>query len=222
MALNFIETKNKKLFSRRELAIGFSALLIVAVYFVFPAKLTGEWFLINLLLFLIFPILVVRLILKENLGSFGFSPGNFRTGILLGAATAIFFSLLIYFLLSYPNFRSGFSFYLPVAGNFWNFLWFDFFVGGIILFSREFFFRGFFQMGIERRMGLFAIPIQAFLAALVHARSSWLELALVFFIALAGGFATMRSRSFLYSFAATWIIFLAGDIMIIRILRAGG
>lgn len=221
MSLKFIQTNNNVKFTRRELLIGFSALLITAVYFIFPAKLTGEWFLINLLLFLVFPALIIRLILRENLKNFGFAAGNFRTGILMGGATAIIFSLLIYFLLSYPNFRSGFSFYLPAASSFWSFLWFDFFIGGAALFTREFFLRGFFQTGLESGLGRWAILAQAILDTVLSAKSSWIEISILFLFGLAGGFTTFKSRSFFWSFAAMWIIFLAGDIMIIRMLGGG-
>ncbi len=202
--------------NRRELLIGFCAVLIMVVRFLFPMELVGEWFWINILLFLIFPLITIKFILKEDLKNFGFSWGNYKTGIPMALITITVFSLISYFLIKA---KYKFSFYIPAAESFWTFLWFDLLVMGIVFFSREVFFRGFIQLGLEKKLGIYAVLGGVFLNTLLFLQSSWTEIILVFLMSLVAGAIVWRSRSIAYSSAALWIISLTADIIIIRLVN---
>jgi len=220
MALNLIEAKNSKKLGRREFLIGFVALLAIAINFVFPVKAIGESFWATLFLFLVFPLLAVKYILKEPLSSFGISTGNKKKGIILSVITVVIFVLLNYYLVSQPRFQHQLTISSDFINNFWSFLLFTLVISSSIHFFWEFFFRGFLQLGLEKKLGIYAIPAQAILQTAAYFRNSWLLLTLIFFSALAAGVITRQSRSILYSFLSMWLIALSLDIMIIRIVHS--
>lgn len=219
MALNFIERKNSKKFTRRELLIGFCVLLVVAIRFIFPARLAGEQFWLSLILFFIFPLLIVRFVLRENLKSFGFSFANLRKEWLWSATAIFLFSLLSYLLVYFPATRNQLSISPDITQSFALFLWYDLFLAGFILFSAEFFFRGFIGFGLEKKIGYWAIPLQAVLYSLVFLKQSWLEILLIFLIASIAGLIAKKSRSIFCSFAFVWISSLVADIILIRFIH---
>lgn len=223
MPITFPETKKIKSFSlaesHRELVIIFCVLLAIFAGFIFPAKLAGEWFWSNILLFFAFPALIVSFLLKEKIKDFGLSKGLPKIGLVLSLITIAIFIALIYYLLFISGFKKQINFYPAAVDNFWNFLWFNFFAAGLVFFAREFFFRGFLQIGLEKKLGVSVIPLQSILYALLYLKSSWTEIILIFLLSLAAGFIVYKSRSIYYSFLAMWIISLSADIMIIRILH---
>ncbi|MFH0930206.1 MAG: CPBP family glutamic-type intramembrane protease [Candidatus Moraniibacteriota bacterium] len=221
MALNFIETKNSQKFTRREILIGFVAILAIAINFIFPVKAIGESFWTTLFIFLVFPLLAVKYILKEPLASFGLSTGNKKMGIILSVITVLIFVLLNYYLVSQPRFQHQLTISPDFINNFWSFLLFTLVISSSIHFFWEFFFRGFIGLGLEKKFGIYAIPLQAALQSIAFFKNSWLLLALIFFSALAAGVIARQSRSVLYSFLSMWLIALSLDIMIIRIVRLG-
>jgi membrane protease YdiL (CAAX protease family) len=205
----------------REATIAFSALLILLVRFLFPAKLAGEMFWINLFLFLVFPWLIVRFLLKENLNDFGISAGNLKRGVSLSVIFVLVFVFLNYFLVSKTGFRNQLQIYTPSLASFWIFLWFQLVVSLPSHFSWEFFFRGFLHMGLEKKIGKYAVLFQALAQTLLYARSSWAVIFLIGSSALAAGLVARQSRSIYYSFVSMWIISVCLDIMVIRYLRLG-
>lgn len=207
--------------NHREAAIAFCAVLILLVRFLFPAKLAGELFWINLLLFLVFPWVIVRFLLKENVQGFGISIGNKKKGILLSATFVLIFVLLNYFLVYKTGLRNQLQVYPASLSSFWIFLWFQLVISLPSHFSWEFFFRGFLQMGLEKKIGKYAVLVQALAQTLLYAKSSWIIIFLIGSSALAAGLIARQSRSIYYSFVAMWIISVSLDIMIIRYIYSG-
>ena len=219
MALKFIEATKRKKFTRRELLIGFAALLAIAVNFVFPIKWPANLFGQLFFFFWFFRLLVAIFIFKEPLANFGISKGNLKKGVVYSLALILIFALINYYLVYRSSFRSQFLVSPDLIQNFWMFLGFSLFISLPIHFFWEFFFRGFIQLGFEKKIGLYAIPAQAILQTLAYPRNSWLLLVLIFSSALAAGFIARQSRSIFYSFLAMWIISVSLDIMIIRIVH---
>lgn len=211
--------KEKFSFSHRELLIGFCAVLVLIVRFIFPVTLTGELFWSSLALFFVFPFLIIRYFLKENLGNFGLSRGNVRSGVILSVVVIITFILLNYFVIRNPALRGQISVLPEMAGSFWAFLWFALVISASLHFSWEFFFRGFLQLGLEKRLGWFSLFAQAFLQSLIFIQGSWVMILLVFFSALSAGIIARQSRSVVYSFISMWIISISLDIMVVRFIN---
>jgi len=221
MALTFIEEKTGRKFTHRELLIGFVAIFAIAIRFIFPAKLNGEIFWVNLILFFIFPWLVIRFLLKEKLGDFGISWGDPKKGIIFSVFTLAIFLAANYYIVSNPAFRSQLPISPDMARSFWIFLWFEILIFLPLHFFWEFFFRGFLQFGFEKKIGYFAILVQALVQTMVYWGSSWLVILLILSSALFAGLIARASRSIVYSFATMWLISISFDIMIIRLIHHG-
>ncbi|OGI25078.1 MAG: hypothetical protein A3J76_02490 [Candidatus Moranbacteria bacterium RBG_13_45_13] len=205
----------------REMLIGFGALLVIAIRFVFPAKLDGEIFWINLALFFLFPWLIIRLLLKEDLKSFGLSWGNRKIGFTLSVVVTLLFVGANYLIISKPALRNQLQVSPDLAKGFWTFFWFIFFVSLPLHFFWEFFFRGFIQLGLEKKLAYSGIFLQALLQTSGYLKSPWLIIFLIFSSALAAGFVARQSRSIIYSFVSMWLISTSLDIMIARFIHQG-
>lgn len=217
-------SKNKLSFffaHNRELLIGFCALLVILVRILFPAKMNGEFFWINIFLFLLFPWLVIRFLLKENLKTFGISWGNYKKGIVFSAISLVVFCLINYLVVYKFNLRNHLQISPDIVKNFWFFLWLQIAISLPAHFSWEFFFRGFLQLGLERKIGKYAIILQALAQTALYAKSSWVIIFLIGSSSLAAGIVTQQSRSIFYSFVSMWLISISLDIMIIRFIHQG-
>lgn len=217
MVLKFVETKQNKKFTRRDLLIGFCAALVLVVSLIFPQTAYGETFWLSFFLFAIFPATIVLFILKEPLKNFGLSLGQRRLGIILSAIVVIIFILANYFLLFHSKYGGQLPIPTFIINSFAVFLAFEIFISLPLHFFWEFFFRGFVQLGFEKRLGMFSLPLAAVLQALLSFRASWTLILLVLFSSLAAGLIVRQSRSVLYSALSLWIISVSLDIMIIRI-----
>lgn len=205
----------------RELLIGFCTLLIVSISFIFPQKSFGETFWLSLVFFAVFPILVILFLLKEPLKNFGLSLGSRRKGIVFSAAVVIIFVLLNYYLVFHSGFRSQLFLPLGAAGGFLNFLAFEFFIALPLHFFWEAFYRGFLQMGLEKKLGIFSLILAVVLQTLLSFGGNWATILLVFLSSLAAGLIVRQSRSIVYSAASLWIISVSLDIMLIRLINSG-
>jgi len=207
---------------QREILIGFCALLILLVRFIFPANLSGEVFWMVLTLFFIFPFLVVRFVLKENSKDFGMKFGNIRNGILFAAILFFILAAASYFIVSKGAWRNQLLLPSGIARSFWYFLWFELLIALPIHFFWEFFFRGFVQLGLEKKLGIFSLFLQGLLQTLLAVRSPRPMIFLVLASSLLAGFVVYKSRSIYYSAAAMWLVSLGLDIILIRYINFGG
>jgi membrane protease YdiL (CAAX protease family) len=219
MAINLSRKRTLNNFFRdhqREILIGFCALLVLFVSLIFPKKSSGESFWLSFFLFFLFPLLTVRFLLKEPLANFGFSRGDMKKGIIFSAIFVFFFIILNYIIVSKPEFRNQLLITPGIAHNFWNFLIFQFLVALPLHFFGETFFRGFLQLGTEKKLGKYSLILQALLQSLLFAKGSLVIILLIFLSALAAGIIARQSRSIYYSFVAMWIISISLDIILIR------
>lgn len=219
MTLNFIERKNSKKFTRRELLIGFCAVLVVLVSLFFPQTAYGETFWLSFLLFTIFPALAILFLLKEPLKNFGIAFGERKIGFILSAAVVIAFIFANYYLLFHTKYGGQLSIARGIIGSFTAFLLFEIFISLPLHFFWEFFFRGFLQLGLEKKLGIFSLILAAILQALLFGRSGWIVFSLILLSSLSAGLVARQSRSILYSAISLWLISMSLDIMIIRIVH---
>lgn len=219
MALKFIEIKSNRKFTRRELLIGFTALLAVLVSFIFPQTAFGETFWLSFFLFAVFPALAAGYLLKEPLQNFGLTLGKPRIGIIFSITITLAFVLLNYFVVFHSKYAGQLAISPFIINSFSAFLAFEIFIALPLHFFWEFFFRGFVQLGFEKRMGIYSLPLAAVLQTLLFFRSSWIIIGLIFLSSAAAGLIARQSRSVLYSTLSMWIISVSLDIMIIRIIR---
>lgn len=203
---------------QREILIGFCVFLAIFVRLIFPVNLAGEWLWLNFILFFVFPYLIIHFILQEKVADFGLQKGNFRFGIGLSLVTILVFSIVNFFLIFKTRLGNDFRIYSSVVNNFWIFLWFETIIAGVVFFAREFFFRGFFFFGLEKILGWWIVPLQAFLYGIIFTKYSWLSAGTVFLSSLVMGSLVKITRSIYYSFLAMWLISLISDIMLIKLI----
>jgi len=204
--------------SHREAFIFFCGLLVLLVGWLFPIQLVSESRFAALILLLAFPVLVILFVLKDPVQNFGLQVGKYKTGLALAAGSFVIFSLLNYFLIFRFNLKEQVLASPGVSPNFWYFLFYELGAATLMVFSWEFFFRGFLQLGLEKKFGIYSLLLGAILSSLIFWKSSWLALGLRFLMYLAAGFTTLKSRSVFYSALAIWLISLALDIMLIKAL----
>ena len=219
MALKFIEQKTSKKFTRRELLIGFTALLAVLVSLVFPQTAYGETFWLSFFLFAVFPALTVVFLLKEPLKNFGLTLGKRRTGIIFSAVALIIFIFANYFLVFHSKYAGQLSIPPFIINSFAAFLAFEIFISLPLHFFWEVFFRGFIQMGLEKKLGIFSLLLAAVLQTILFARGGWIAVFLILFSSLAASLIVRQSRSILYSVLSLWLISVSLDIMIIKLVH---
>ncbi|MFA5872051.1 MAG: hypothetical protein WC858_05045 [Parcubacteria group bacterium] len=222
MAIRFHE-ETKKGFSfklaQRDFLILFSSLLVAAIYIFYPNKTIGETFFLSIFLFLLFPYLMIKFIIKEDLADFGLTLGNKKIGLISSAIFLIIFLAINYFLVSKPELRD--KLFVPelIAGNFLLFLWFEIVISLSLHFSWEFFFRGYLQLGLTKKIGMFSLFIPAIAQSLIFGRSNWMIFAVLLSSSLGAGLIAKYSRSIMYSFVSMWLISVSLDIMIIRYIH---
>lgn len=216
MSLKFIEAKTSQKFSRRELLMGFCALLAIGISLIFPKQTYGEAFWLSFFLFAIFPAVVAGRLLKEPLANFGFSLGNRRAGMIFSAAVTVVFVLANYFLVFHSKYGGQIPLVRGIAESFFLFLLFEIFVALPLHFFGEIFFRGFIQLGLEKKMGIFSLALAAVLQTALSFRAGQAAMWLVFFSSLGAGLVVRQSRSVFYSTVSLWLISASLDIMLIR------
>lgn len=219
MAIKIIETKNNQKFGRRELLIGFCTILVIGVSLVFPQQAYGETFWLSFFLFAAFPAIAFSYLLKEPIRNLGISLGKMRMGVIFSVAMTAVFISVNYWILFHTKYGGQLSIPRGIAVSFTAFLAFEIFVALPLHFFWEFFFRGFLQLGLEKKLGIYSLFLAAILQALLSFQGSWVMIALILFSSLGAGAIVRRSRSILYSTLALWLISVSLDIMIIRIIH---
>jgi membrane protease YdiL (CAAX protease family) len=161
----------------------------------------------DILLMLLVPFILIKFVLKENLSDFGVRLGDWKFGLKYLAVICPLMLPFLYmgarnpaFIAEYPLMREWYG-----AGAFNPFIWEFTYV--VYYIAWEFHFRGFLQLGMEKRVGpAIAISIQTLVSALIHVRKPFDET----FSAIMGGWligiVAWRSRSIIWGILLHWYI----------------
>ena len=148
------------------------------------------------ILYLLIPLLVIVLIFREDLRTYGFTFGDWKTGIILTAIGIVIMTIILWFVARNPAMQ---SYYKPqVNGLPWNTF--------LDLFGWEFFFRGFILFAFARKFGAEALWLQAVPFALAHIGKPEIETLSTIFGGFAFGWVAYRTRSFVYPFLIHWFV----------------
>ncbi len=205
----------------REATIALAALLVLAVAWLFPSRSVGESFFLFLALFFAFPMLVARYLLKEPFKNFGFFWGEAKAGIVYCSVLSLIFILAEYLMIFHFKLGGRFILVRGLADGFWQFLWLETAVAIPLYFFYETFFRGFLQLGLEKKLGGYSLFLAAVLQTLTFLGNPWILIGFVLLASLSAGFIVRRSRSIVYSFIFSWIVFVSLDIMLIKMVLKG-
>ena len=166
-------------------------LIIDAYHQITASKLYGR-----LLLYLVVPLLVILIIFRENPARYGFTLGDWKSGLLLTLIGIILTAPILWLVGRSGAMKAYYG--LQLGGLPWNTF--------LDLFGWEFFFRGFILFAYTRRFGADALWLQAVPFALAHIGKPEVETLSTIFGGFAFGWVAYRSRSFLYPFLIHWFV----------------
>lgn len=186
----------------------------------FPASGASQFFTKTLFFLLIVPVLYIKLILKKSLGQFGLNLKNHKAGIFWSSA-AMGFSLLLFF--AFLHFYPSANTTLPTAitASFWAFLFYELAIVSPLFFLQQFFTQGFVLFSAQERVGIWSVVFSFSILLIFLLSNNSLSLSdlplLIFF--LAGSFASYKSGSFIYSYAAGILFFILTHSYLIHLIK---
>lgn len=211
----------KSFFSTELYATG--AVIAACLFFVgyFPKDDIFQEVVVGTFFFLIVPALYSKIILKKGLKDLGVETGDWKSGIMWIAISAVMLFLIYYILFHYTSFADKYSLPARAAAEFKYFVLYEILVVGFISALYEFFFRGFVMFIFKERFGQLAIVIQAvvFLLLLAFSGSRDFSMVPLLVVSLFSGLTAYRSESLIYSFAVSLLSVVILDSVIIRLLN---
>jgi membrane protease YdiL (CAAX protease family) len=164
----------------------------------------------NIFFLVIIPALYIKLILKKNLSDFGLNIKNKKTGLVWGIFFLVFLSLLYYALFSYTTLPKKYILPQNVAGSFPFFLLYELVLINILVFTYEFFFRGFIQFLFFEKIGYWTILFQSAIFILFSSLNNgffW-QFAAPLVLSLSSGILAWKSKSFIFSYIASLVFII--------------
>jgi CAAX protease family protein len=148
-------------------------------------------------LYFLVPMIVILVFFRENPREFGFSLGNWKTGLLLSLSGMVLIAPILLIIgkvnISMQNYYQNLLSGLP-----WNTF--------LDLFGWEFMFRGWLLFGYARKFGPEALWLQAVPFALAHIGKPEVETLSTIFGGFAFGWVAWKTKSFLYPLLIHWFV----------------
>lgn len=164
-----------------------------------------------LLLWLIIPILLIKLILKDSLAEWGLCPGDYRFGLKFLALAIVIMALPLYLNAQSPEFQAEYPL-TKLAGKdsthflLWELTYLIYYIGF------EFLFRGYLLFGLKDKLGPFmAIMAQTIPSTIIHIGKPEGETIAAILAGIVLGAVALRTRSILYVLLFHWYVGIATD-----------
>ncbi len=216
---------------------GVCALLGVYVYqghpdfflrWIAPALELGAWqtwaaqcwqYLVAALLMLALPLLWWRVAERAPLRELGWTVGDGRFGLRFTAVAMLVLVPVLWINAGSAEFQDEYPLVALSGASWGHFLaWQACYA--VYYFAWEFFFRGFIQIGLARRIGVLgAMALQLSASTLLHIGKPQGETMAAVAAGMAFGLVALRSRSFLYLFLLHWYVGCLTDLFCL--IRAG-
>ena len=171
-----------------------STLLIMVDYYYSP---TSKNYLDGIILYVVIPILIIFFIFRDKPKSFGFTFGDWKTGLLLTFLGLVLMTPIIWYLGVHNR---GMTNYYAYSEN--GLIW----KKALEIFGWEYLFRGWILFGYAKKYGSDALWIQAVPFAIAHLGKPDIETLSTIFGGFAFGWVAWRTGSFFYSFLIHWFI----------------
>lgn len=157
-------------------------------------------FLATLVLFFLFPLIIIKLVFKEKLKNYGLTLGDKRYGLRFIIITIPLIVIPIIFLASrMPQVRAEYPLSKLVQDNASVFLLYEFSYVLLYYVGWEFFFRGYMLFGLREKFGdAYAILLQVIPSALLHFNKPESEFLGSIVLGIVLGYLALRTRSILY------------------------
>jgi membrane protease YdiL (CAAX protease family) len=174
------------------------------------------WFNGDFITLFVLPCLIIKLVLKEKIQSYGVRAGKYRKGLKWTLLFSAVMVVVVWFASALPSFTSYYP-QLSMAKDDWKiFVVFEA-VLFIYLFAWEFFWRGFMLFGLEEKFGLYAIFIQMVPFVIMHNGKPLMETLGAIIGGLLLGVLALKTRSFIYCVLVHFCVIFSIDF--IAILR---
>jgi uncharacterized protein len=155
------------------------------------------WFLGDLLVYFIFPMLIIKFYFKERLSDYGLVAGDYKAGIKITILFLLVMLPFIWIVSSLPEFGRTYP-HLPSARESWT-TFFIFEAGMLIyMFSWEFIWRGFMLFGLKEKFGYYAVLIQMIPFLILHNGKPASETFGAIIAGIALGVLALRTNSIYY------------------------
>ena len=204
--------------SNQELLVSFGvALLCFFSSLFFPAQNSAQVITKNLFFLVLFPVLYIKLVLKQDPSDFGWNLKSKTGSISWGIGITIFTLLLFYLMLKFTLFGTNYVLGDYAKNNFWLFLVYELLVVNFSLFIFSYFFQGFLLFTFQKKFESWAIAAQAilFFASLFFTKSLSWQVAPFILLSITGGFLSYKTKSFLYSYFMSIFVIIILDTYII-------
>lgn len=167
------------------------------------------------------PAIYIKLILKKDLKDFGFNITRKKEGLLWGFLMLILSLAASFAVMKIPGLKN--SYHLPsyIHQNFGLFVVYELVLINILLFTYEFFWRGFILFTYSKSFFYWSVPIQAvffIIFSYFSADISWKYFSLPIF-AVTAGITAYKSRSLIFSYAMSLLYMILLDSYLIYLLK---
>ena len=170
------------------------------------------WYLGDFFTLFLLPVLIIKLILKENLNEYGLKIGDLRAGIRITLYFLVIMIPLVWLFSSSPDFVRTYPQLVSVREN-WN-TFFIFETGLFIyLIAWEFIWRGFMLFGLKEKFGFYAIFIQMIPFLILHNGKPVAETFGAIVAGLALGILAWRTGSIYYGIFTHFIVMFSIDLV---------
>jgi len=180
-------------------------------------------YLVAVVLMLLLPLAWWRWVERRPMPELGWGLGDTRFGLRFLAVAFVVLIPVLWINAGSPEFQAEYPL-VALSGASWKH-----FLGwqlcyAVYYFAWEFFFRGFLQIGMARRLGVLgAMALQLSASTLLHIGKPQGETLAAVAAGLAFGVVALRTRSFLYLFLLHWYVGCLTDLFcLIRSGAAGG
>lgn len=171
------------------------------------------WFVADFGIYFLVPILLIALILRAPLRSFGLGIGDWRFGL---KVTMIFVAVMlpiVWIVSSSPSFQHVYPHATIVRADWLLFVLYE--VVFLAYFTGwEFIWRGYMLFGLEKKLGAAtAILVQMIPFVVLHNGKPMIETVGAIIAAIALGIVALRARSFWYCVATHWLVMFSIDLI---------
>jgi len=171
-------------------------------------RFTGSKALDRFFLYLVIPLIIIVVVLRENPAEYGFRLGDWKAGLAMTGIVILIAAPILYFTASSDSSMQAYYQRL-LTPRLPGYVFLD-------LIGWEFVFRGWLLFGYAKKYGHDALWLQAVPFALMHLGKPEVETLSTIFGGFLFGLVAWRSRSFIYAFLIHYFVFF------FTVLVAGG
>ncbi len=178
------------------------------------------WFLGDFITYFIFPVIVIKSLLRENVKDFGVKFGDWRLGLKISLLFLTLMLPIVWFASASSEFVSKYPHLLSLREIWSKFIIYEIAML-IYMFAWEFIWRGFLLFGLEAKFGYYAVFIQMIPFVILHNGKPLPETLGAILGGIALGILAFRTRSFIYGVVVHMGIMFSIDFICSLRFRAG-